>query len=82
MKPEDVSRKHHRTKEQIQREHKWLKPIAEELKAEFGGYSKLKIMEDGEVVYSWEKKSEAFVEPTNLLEEDRKRKPTYWRTDK
>ena len=31
-----------KTKAQIQREHKWLKPIAEELKAEFGGYSKLK----------------------------------------
>ncbi len=80
-KPDQITKKHHRTKAQIQQDYPFVTEKAKEIREVFGGYSKVKVFDDGELVYSWEKK-EPFKEPTNLLKNDRKRKPTMWRTDK
>lgn len=73
----NLTKKHHRTTAQIKEDFAWIQPYADEIKRVFGGYSKLVLKENGEKVFSWEKK-----EPKKpAIKMSMNRKPHKW-TDK
>ena len=59
----------------INREHPWIKEVAQSLRDIGCVYAGVKVFEEGELVYSW-RKEEKFVEPTSFL--DPNREPHLW----
>ena len=73
----EICRKNTREKplDYINKEHPWIKQVAQDLREVFGGYSGVKVYEEGDLVYSWAAKQE-FVKPTSFL--DPNREPHVW----
>ena len=53
MKPTDITRKRHRTVEQVKRDHAWVKSHVQEIREAFGEPVGLRIFERGDLVYAW-----------------------------
>ena len=77
---EKITKKHHRTTEQIKKDYgEWLTPLSQTIKESFGGYYGLTIDEGSERVFSW-KKEQPFKKPAIKL--NMNRKPHLWTNTK